>query len=71
METPSGAHVAHQGLTQPIQQLEGTGTAGVTSFHREITKQEGAAIQGPVHALDSTFQSLEGAHHLLVRPELC
>lgn len=38
VDAPSEAHVAEQGLTQPIQQLEGSGTAGVTSFQREITK---------------------------------
>lgn len=59
METPSRAHVAHQGLTQPIQQLEGSGTAEVISFQREVTKHEGAAIQGPMQALGSTFQRLE------------
>lgn len=71
MGTPSKAHVAHQGLTQPIQQLEGSGTTEVTSFQREITKHEGAAIQRRMEALGSTFQRLEGAHPLLVRPELC
>lgn len=61
METPSRAHVAHQGLTQPIQQLEGSRTAEMTSFQREITEHEGAAIQGPTQSLGSTFQRLERA----------
>lgn len=33
----SSLREAHQGLTQPIQQLEGSGTVEITSFQREIT----------------------------------